>query len=80
MAAFMDRLAREFPATNAGWSAAIVPLLHSELGRTRQGLLVLLGAGISFLVEETRGQNVHHRLRASRRGRETAPRMSPGES
>ena len=44
MNALTTRLGREFPATNAGWGAAVVPLLHSELGRTRQGLLVLLGA------------------------------------
>jgi predicted permease len=37
-------LARDFPATNSGWGASVIPLLHSELGRTRQGLLVLLGA------------------------------------
>ncbi len=43
-------------------------------------LLVLVGAGISFLLEETRGQNVYQRLRPSRSGRETAPRMSPGGS
>ncbi len=42
--AFTSRLAQEFPATNAGWGASVVPLLRSELGRTRQGLLVLLGA------------------------------------
>ena len=44
MDAFTTRLAQEFPATNSGWGASVVPLLHSELGRTRQGLLVLLGA------------------------------------
>jgi predicted permease len=44
MNAFTTRLSQEFPATNTGWEASIVPLLHSELGRTRQGLLVLLGA------------------------------------
>jgi sugar phosphate permease len=43
-------------------------------------LLVLLGAGLSFLLEETRGQNVYHRLRPSRARPETAPRMSPGGS
>jgi sugar phosphate permease len=43
-------------------------------------LLVLLGAGLSFLLEETRGQNVHHRLRPSRPRPGTAPRMSPGGS
>jgi sugar phosphate permease len=40
-------------------------------------LLVLLGVAISFLLEETRGQNVYHRLRSARSHRETAPRMSP---
>jgi putative ABC transport system permease protein len=68
MAAFMDRLAREFPATNAGWSAAVVPLLHSELGRTRQGLLVLLGAvGFVLLLACA---NVANLLMAQGMGRE----------
>jgi len=44
MNALTTRLGQEFPATNRGWGASVVPLLHSELGRTRQGLLVLLGA------------------------------------
>ncbi len=44
MDALTGRLGQEFPATNAGWGASVVPLVHSELGRTRQGLLVLLGA------------------------------------
>jgi predicted permease len=44
MDALTARLARDFPATNSGWGATLTPLLHSELGRTRQGLLVLLGA------------------------------------
>jgi sugar phosphate permease len=43
-------------------------------------LLVLVGAGISFLLEETCGQNVYQRLRPSRSRREAAPRMSPGGS
>jgi sugar phosphate permease len=43
-------------------------------------LLVLVGAGISLLLEETRGQNVYHRLRAPRPRQDTAPRMSPGGS
>jgi predicted permease len=49
MDAFVTRLAQEFPATNAGWGASIVPLLDFELGRTRQGLLVLLGA-VAFVL------------------------------
>ena len=42
-------------------------------------LLVLAGVAISLLLEETRGQNVYHRLRPVRPSPETAPRMSPGE-
>ncbi|HEY7817555.1 MAG TPA: ABC transporter permease, partial [Vicinamibacteria bacterium] len=44
MDALTARLARDFPATHASWGASLTPLLHAELGRTRQGLLVLLGA------------------------------------
>ena len=43
-------------------------------------LLVLVGAGISFLLEETRGQNVYQRLRPARSRRVTASGMSSGGS
>ncbi|HEU4439679.1 MAG TPA: MFS transporter [Methylomirabilota bacterium] len=71
---------------DAGWAgvmadgARVYPVEAYRGAFAVCALLVLLGAGISFLVEETRGENVHHRLRASPPCRETAPRMSPGGS
>jgi predicted permease len=38
------RLQREFPNTNRGWSARLVPLLDEQLGYYRPALLVMFGA------------------------------------
>ena len=44
-------LAREFPATNKGWSATVTPLLELRIGGLRQTLLLLVGAvGLVLLV------------------------------
>ena len=43
-------------------------------------LFVLVGGAISLLLKETRGENVHHRLRPARPFAETAPRKARGES
>jgi MFS family permease len=43
-------------------------------------LFVLLAAGLSFFLVETRGENVYHRLRPSRPGAGSAPRTPPEES
>jgi predicted permease len=78
--AFTARLAREFPATNAGWGASLTPLLHSELGRTREGLLVLLGAVSCVLLLAC--ANVANLLMAQGmgRGEEIAIRTALGAS
>jgi MFS family permease len=39
-------------------------------------LFVLVGAAISFLLQETRGENVHHRLRPARPSAGSAPRRA----
>lgn len=39
-----EQLAREYPATNTGWIAGLVPLHEQLLGRRRPLLLMLLGA------------------------------------
>ena len=43
-------------------------------------LFVLVAAGISFFLVETRGENIYHRLHPARPPAERAPRMSPGGS
>ena len=43
-------------------------------------LFVLAAAAISLLLKETRGENVHHRLRPARPVAGTAPRRTRGES
>ena len=43
-------------------------------------LFVLPGAAISLLLKETRGENVHHRLRPARPPTGSAPRKAPEES
>jgi hypothetical protein len=43
-------------------------------------LLVLVGAAISLLLQETRGENVHHRLRPARPSTGSAPRTARGGS
>jgi len=71
---------------DAGWTGAMLdgarvyPVASYRGAFAACALLVLLGAALSFLLEETRGQNVYHRLRAPRPRPETAPRMSPGGS
>ena len=71
---------------DAGWTGAmadgarVYPVASYRGAFEACALLVLLGAGISFLLEETRGQNVYHRLQPSRPRPETAPRVSPGGS
>jgi hypothetical protein len=54
---------------DARWTGAMVdgarvyPVASYRGAFTVCALLVLAGAGLSFLLEETRGQNVYHRLR-----------------
>ena len=71
---------------DAGWTGAtaggarVYPVASYRGAFAVCALMVLVGAGISCLLAETRGQNAHHRLRPARPRAETAPRMSPGGS
>lgn len=66
---------------DAGWTgtmaegARVYPVASYRGGFAICALLVLIGAAISFLLEETRGANVFHRLAAG-----SAPRRARGES
>lgn len=45
------RLGREFASSNKGWSFAVIPLLHDQLGYYRPALYVLTGAvSLLFLI------------------------------
>lgn len=50
-ATIADTLAREFPATNKGWTATVQPLLEQRIAGLRRTLLLLIGAvGLVLLV------------------------------
>jgi predicted MFS family arabinose efflux permease len=55
--------------------ARVYPVASYRGGFAICALLVLIGAAISFLLEETRGENIFHRLAAA-----SAPRRARGES
>ena len=60
--------------------ARVYPVASYRGGFAMCALFVLVGAAITFLLEETRGQNVFHRLRPARPAAGSAPRGAPGES
>ena len=49
MDAISNRLARQYPADDAGWGAVVVPLRDLAVGSIRSALLVLLGA-VAFVL------------------------------
>ena len=71
---------------DAGWTGALVegarvyPVASYRGAFAICALFVLIGAAISLLLKETRGENVHHLLRPARPRAGTAPRRARGES
>ena len=71
---------------DAGWTGAmaegarVYPVAAYRGGFALCALFVLIGAAITCLLHETRGANVHHRLRPARASAGSEPRRPRGES
>jgi putative ABC transport system permease protein len=80
LAAISRRLAEQYPATNAEWTASVLPLRDALVGGSRHALLVLAGA-VCFLLLIACGNVANLMLaRATMQTRDVAVRTALGAS
>jgi putative ABC transport system permease protein len=80
LASIQEVLAREFPKTDAGWSAEIRALKEVRIGNSRRGLVLVFGAVASLWVIAVANIAGLTLVQMHRRGRELAIRAALGAS
>jgi putative ABC transport system permease protein len=80
LAAVQSALAREFPQTDAGWSAEIAPLKESRIGSARRGLILVFAAVAALWVIAVANVAGLSLVQVRRRSREMAIRAALGAS
>jgi putative ABC transport system permease protein len=80
LAAAQAQLGKQFPQTDAGWSALVVPLKEEQVGGVRRSLWLLLGAVALVLLAACGNIACLMLADAARREREIAVRIALGAS
>ena len=80
LATIQDALAREFPKTDAGWSAEVRSLKESRIANSRRGLMLVFGAVASLWIIAVANIAGLTLVQVHRRARELAIRAALGAS